>query len=395
MPAFRIEKFTPHLTHIITKSYNFASGAATQTAARNGPGPTDNISIRMKRFVISLLALLAAGTAAADAQQILAGAGFSTMFDNREYSGNRFDISQTMFSARLTPRVGIEWNERNRVVAAVDLLQNFGDNERFLTRARPLMYYRFNSRNVTAAAGIFDRSELSEDAYPLAMIGDSVRYYDNRVQGFMGRYTSSLRGDTYVELSLDWCGMLGPTSRERFRILSAGRYTAGWFRFGYALQLYHYAMTMNGGGVSDNTMVYPYVGARFDAYFDFDVELGALVAPQRIRSSGKGWEMPAGGQLKLRMSRWGVFLENTLYCGDSLMPHINQFEEGDFYCGERFWSTTKGIYNRTEIGYSRKFFDGTLEVGAGLRLHYDGVGMGTSQQIRVRVDLEKVFRKKQ
>ena len=344
----------------------------------------------MKRFLI-LLTALCGMTAGAQAQKLIVGAGFETYFDNREYVGNEFDTSKTLFSARLTPRIGVQWGGRNRLVFAVDMLQNFGDNERFLSEVRPLMYYRFESPRVKALAGVFERSELRSDAYPLAMMSDSMRFYDNRIQGFMGRYTSAVRDDSFVELSFDWCGLAGETSRERFRIISAGRYTAEWFRFGYALSLFHFAQTLSGGGVSDNAMIYPYVGARFNAYFDFDIEFGAVAAPQRIRAFDEGWKAPAGGQLTVSMSRWGVRLENTLYCGDGLMPYYALYG-GEFYAGERFWSTSKGVYNRTRIGYERSFFDRTLSVEAFLAVHYDGTGAGTSQQIKVAVDLEKMFR---
>ena len=347
----------------------------------------------MKKIFILfvLLCCVSAGVRAQESQHIVVGAGFETYFDNREYSGNGFDRSQTLFSARLTPRVGWQWNGRHRVVFGVEMMQNFGDDERFLSEVRPRMYYRYLSGRVKAMAGIFERSELKLNGYPLAMMSDEMRFYDSRVQGFMGRYTSARREDSFVELSLDWCGMQSPTSRERFRIMSAGRYTADWFRFGYALSLYHFAQTTEGGGVSDNLMAYPYVGARFDAYFNFDIEFGAIVAPQRIRQLEEGWKAPAGAQLTVGISRWGVKLENTLWCGDGLMPYWSLYG-GEFYAGERFWSTTKGIYNRTRIGYGRKFFDGALEVGAFLLVHYDGVGTGTSQQVKVSVDLEKMFK---
>lgn len=345
----------------------------------------------MKRFLI-LLTALCGMTAGAQAQKLIVGAGFETYFDNREYVGNEFDTSKTLFSARLTPRIGVQWGGRNRLVFAVDMLQNFGDNEKFLSEVRPLMYYRYRTDRVKALAGIFERNELKMNAYPLAMMGDEMRFYDNRIQGFMGRYTSARREDSFVEMSFDWCGMQSETSRERFRIMSAGRYTADWFRFGYALSVFHFAQTTEGGGVSDNTMVYPYVGARFNAYFDFDIEFGAIAAPQRIREFDEGWKAPAGGQLTVSMSRWGVKLENILYCGDGIMPYYNLYGS-EFYVGERFWSTTKGVYNRTKIGYEHSFFDDTLSVEAFLLVHYDGTGTGTSQQIKLSVDLEKMFGK--
>ena len=98
------------------------------------------------------------------AQKILVGADFATRFDNREYANNDFNESQTLFSARLSPRVGVEWMEKNRLVVGVDMLQNFGQHngarEPFLSDVKPLMYITMYTKNVQANAGIFDRKEL-------------------------------------------------------------------------------------------------------------------------------------------------------------------------------------------------------------------------------------------
>ncbi|MFR6633879.1 MAG: hypothetical protein ACLUQ6_01455 [Alistipes onderdonkii] len=95
------------------------------------------------------------------AQNLIVGADFATRFDNREYANNDFNESQTLFSARFTPRIGVEWMEKNRLIFGVDLLQNFGQHngarEPFLSDVKPLIYYQFNSKNVQANAGIFDR----------------------------------------------------------------------------------------------------------------------------------------------------------------------------------------------------------------------------------------------
>ncbi len=350
----------------------------------------------MNRYLSAIVAALALlCSAPALAQSLVVGTDFVTRFDNREYSANEFSESQTLFSARLSPRVGVEWGEggKSRIILGVDLLQNFGHNDVFLSKVRPLMYYRFKSHNVEATAGIFDIKELAGD-YPRAMVSDSMTFYENRLQGFMGRYTSTRRTNSYVELALDWCGMrYDQTARERFRILSAGRMAfgeKGVFNIGYALQLYHFAGSNTDRSVSDNLMLNPFIGTDFNAYLDFSIKAGALVAPQRLRQLKQGWKIPCGALVDIAISRWGVKIENELYIGDNLMTYYDVYG-GGLYLGDNFYRTTKGIYNRTMVGYERKFFDDTLHIEAGMLFHYDGVGLGTSQLVKVAVDIEKLF----
>ena len=108
----------------------------------------------LKKVLTFALALFITG-GGLQAQKLIVGADFTTRFDNREYANNDFNESQTLFSARLTPRIGVEWMDKNRLIVGVDLLQNFGDDTKFLSKARPSAYYQFNSRNVQANAGIF------------------------------------------------------------------------------------------------------------------------------------------------------------------------------------------------------------------------------------------------
>ena len=163
----------------------------------------------LKKVLTFALALFITG-GGLQAQKLIVGADFTTRFDNREYANNDFNESQTLFSARFTPRIGVEWMEKNRLIFGVDLLQNFGQHngarEPFLSDVKPLIYYQFNSKNVQANAGIFDRKELLGD-YSRAFFSDSTAFYHNRLSGFLGHYKSTERENTYVEMAIDWEGM--------------------------------------------------------------------------------------------------------------------------------------------------------------------------------------------
>ncbi len=357
----------------------------------------------LKKLLSLLFAVLMAG-GGLRAQELLVGVDFDNRFDNREYAGNEFNVPQTLFSARLTPFVGVEWMEKNRLVVGVEMLRNFGQynapRDPFLSDVKPLMYYRFKTPNVQADAGIFDRGELMGD-YSAAFFSDSTRFYHNRLSGFLGRYVSTERPGTYIELALDWEGMFSAESREMFRILSAGRYTTRpGFYVGYALSLFHFAGSELNRNVTDNLLLNPHLGWKFNAFFDFDIRGGLLAAPQRGRSVDNHWRMPCGGQLDIAISRWGVKLENNLYLGQNLQPlrgYIANAETGatyaaeGLYAGESFYATTKHVYNRTWIGYDRRFFGDTLHVEAGMAFHYDGTGMGTQQVVQLSVNLQRLF----
>ena len=357
----------------------------------------------MNRFIHHIFVLLAAiawgGTLhAQEDMKILVGADFDTYFDNREYSGSEIGESGTLFSSRLTPKVGVEWNEKNRLVFGMDMWSHFGDDTRVFAKARPQIYYRFDSGKVRTYAGIFSREEMIGD-YSEAFISDSVRFYENRVQGFMGQY----RGDRgFVELSLDWCGMYSQASREKFRVLSGGRYYFDNYhrRFygGYALQVFHYAGSETiENCVVDNIIVNPYVGARFNAYFDFDVRLHYIQTLQRDRANEESFSSPGGGMLQIRMEKWGVYIDEQLYVGDNMQPYYSSFRSeafpygygGDLYANERFFGTDDGVYNNTKIGYNRSFFDDTLRVNAFVAMQYDGQMWGTKQVVQLSVRLMK------
>lgn len=355
-----------------------------------------------RKFI--LCAILAAAAAGVQAQKLIAGADFATRFDNREYANNDFNNSQTLFSARLTPRIGVEWDGKNRLVFGVEMLQHFGqynaEGDRFMSDVKPVMYYQFNSANVQANAGIFTRKELMGD-YSRALVSDSTEFYHNRLAGFLGRYVSTQRPKTYVEMMIDWEGMYSEASREMFRILSAGRYTAGnGFYIGYAFSMFHFAGSKLNENVTDNLLVNPYAGWEFDAFFNFDIRAEAFYAPQRARSVDHEWKKPYGAQLDITIRKWGLKIENDLYLGKNLQPLRNlvanpetgiTYGQDGLYAGESFYATTEHVYNRTWLGYDRSFFHDTMRVEAGMVFHYDGTGLGTQQVVKLSVDIEKLF----
>lgn len=326
------------------------------------------------------------------AQRFTAGVDFNMRFDNREYYGSRSGVSQTLFSARITPNAGVVWNKYNSLIVGADLVHDFGRKNRFISDAGLIMYYSFKSEKFGAYAGFFDRNNLIGD-YPDAFFSDSTKYYGNRINGFLFQY----RGEKgYVEAALNWEGKYSVEEREKFRLISSGEiHFAKWFYGGYYLSLMHFANNMQTvGNVVDNFLAEPFVGARFNAFFDFDVRVGYLQSLQRDRIQENGWVCPGGFTVDVTLGKWGLWLRNRLYFGANQMPFYGKYGN-DLYVGDVFYNLpgNKGIYNCTSLFYRRSFFRETLAIEAGFRLPYDGVKMYNQEFVQVVVDIQKVFGK--
>lgn len=343
----------------------------------------------MKKATLLLLVAALASLTELRAQSWIAGADFETKFDNREYSGNRFGESKTVFGVRLSPEVGVAWDDRNRLIAGVDLTHDFGDTAHFLSDVQPVVYYQFQSPNFQVNAGIFPRSKML-GRYSEAFFDEEVKFYHHRLQGLLANYRAE---HGYVEFAIDWEGLRTEKQREKFRILSEGRWHDDRFYAGYSLMVLHYAKTLDeteDQGVVDNMLINPHAGVRFNAFFDFDIRLGYLQSMQRDRRTGGGWLTPKGGELHVSMSRWGLKLENRLFVGQNMLP-LWKIYGHDLYECNTFFGVTDHIYNRTALSYGNSFFRRTLKVEAALVLQYDGVGCGLQQILKIGVNLEKVF----
>ncbi len=351
-----------------------------------------------------LFLLLAAYTTEVCAQEIKIGADFEMYFDNKEFGNNKFAVpgldieSGTDFAARLTPRIALGWDEKNTLVFAAEMLQNFGEkNSGFLSEIKPVFYYQFLTPKVKAVAGIFTRDMTHTDDYSTAFFSDSHKFIHNRMNGVLAQYNS---GDSYVEFICDWEGMYSTASREKFRILSSGRHYLKTFYYGYNFSMFHFAGAKDAPveNVVDCFLLNPRIGVKFNAYFDFDIYLGLLQSAQRDRSFGHAWETPRMGEFGFRISRWGLSLDERLYVGENLHPffegHTISNEDGtttyvpygrELYPGESFFRTDQHIYNRAALSYSRWFFRDTVRVKAEFATHYDGTGLGSQQKLEVTV----------
>ncbi len=341
-------------------------------------------------FVIALSAAPAWGQDA-----IYLGVELDTYFDNREYSQgsaaslDSFDSdSGTDFASRLMPYLQYSWDSCNSLVVGCELIESFGEvSPNFLTSTLPVVYYKYESEKVRAAAGIFTRDLIHYQSYSRAFFSSDYLFYNNLMSGFMGSYNSE---DSFVEFVLDWEGMRSELSREKFRLLTAGRHYFGDFYYGYNASLFHFAKRDD--GVHDNIVDYsilnPAVGYEYSGVVDVDVKVGGVITAQRDREVSEEWETPAMGEVAFRVDYKGLYLANELYVGANINPYFsaNGYE---LYPNEPFFRGEGGVYNRTGIGYFNTFFEDTLSVKGELALHYDGYKLASQYIVEVGVNIFK------
>lgn len=397
---FSVGNFS-HCCETLLQSYEKSKKITTFEVDLGGLGPKIEVQPMMKRVSILLLMLtwavyvaqgqeVACAPACGEGEQeaLFFDGEVATHFDNAEYAGNDIGYSRTIFAVKLTPALGYRFGKagRHAVVAGAELLKDFGSKE-FLNEARLLAYYRYKDENWGAYAGAFKRDELIGH-YSRAFFSDSTLIYNGTVQGVAGHYCSERM---FAELSVDWNGLYSPDTREEFRVLaSVGGNFAKWFNTGVSLSLQHYANKSTfRGNVVDNALINPWVGAKFNAFFDFDVRLGYLQAYQRDRRLESGTMLPKGGELYLKISRWGAYIDNNLYVGENLMPLYDvcgkdgeRYAEG-LYTGDIMYRTNSKIYNRTGVGYERKFSHDRVSVKAELVLQYTGQKVMCSQLVGI------------
>lgn len=342
----------------------------------------------MKKIALLLLAMLSIPRV--HSQQLLWGVGFDTRFDNREYSGSSLATSQTLFSSRLSPTIGLGWSKGSSIVAGADLRLDFGAARQFDTPPQVVMYYNYDSPKYKAVAGVFPRTKMAGD-YSSAFFSDSVRFYDNNIEGFLLQYAGRSGN---VELGLDWDGMYSKERRESFRIFSAGVGRLGSFYGGYAFSMYHLASCFDVHGVVDYMIFNPYVGFDFTSIVPvskFTLRAGWLQSFQRDRVAEGKFVFPYGGIIDFVLENWDFGISNTLYMGDDQMPYYNRYSSR-LYTGNPFFRTDSGFYNRTELYWNmspkiRERYGIDLHVG--VILHYDGRVVASQQVAQLSILLDR------
>lgn len=355
---------------------------------------------------------------------------FETYFDNRELYRSNFSTSMSIFGARLTPYVGFEVKQKNMshsVMAGIDVQKDFGaspisgkyaagaPDEQKKTQSNLAlfgeitMYYRLRAQakdnDIEMYAGIFPRRFCSEE-YGRAFISDSLRFYDNNLEGVLLKVT---RPKAAFEIGADWCGKIGKARREKFLIFAAGHgYVLPWLNMGYAVSGEHLASSEEVWGVVDNILCNAWMKFEFDKMLPLDkfsLRLGWLQSFQQDRRMTHKYIFPGGGEVKFNIQKWGVGVENDLYVGTDLLPYYNCVDGGGFKYGERLYfsdpfyrvwddgRTGIGTYDRLAVYYNPRICRG-VDIKLSAVFHFNGKYSGCQQIVGINVNLQEILHRK-
>lgn len=337
--------------------------------------------------------------------------GFMMDFDNREFYRSNFTNSMTIFGARLSPSVGIAvvQNEDtyHKVMVGVDAMKDFGNRSRKDPIGELTLNYslrkRFRGNEFSLIAGIFSRDYM-EGSYSQAFFSDSLRFYDNNLEGILLKLK---KPKAYFELGCDWLGQIGKGSRERFMVFSSGEGAlAPVLRLGYSAYMYHFADSYEVNGVVDNILVNPYVRLLFNDMArvqKLEMRVGWLQSFQHDRRNVGHYVFPGGAELDFEICNWNVGLRNSLFAGKDLMPYYNSTDAGGFkygtglYFGDPFYRVYDdgteriGTYDRLEAYYEPSIGK-YLRIRVAALFHFNNLRYsGCQQMVVLKFDLQELL----
>lgn len=311
-------------------------------------------------FTGAVLALISVSGLYAQRPDLYWSVDMSAVFDNRE-GDTQYAAAKTFFQTQLAPEIGISlYDDRHRVAAGLVWTQPIGC-EWEGHRLSPTVYYRYQSKGLRFAMGMFGRDQLYAEM-PNYIWNDSIKYSQRNIRGAMIGYRND-KG--YFQAFLDWRGMQTVTQREAFNIIASGeRYHAGGkFLWGGLAMMNHLALDKSGNPdqhVIDNLLYNPYVGidiAKMATGTPLDscsLRVGVLGDLTRDRGD-REWRTPVGIWADFDIAWRFLELKNTFYAGGKLYPIYDRYN----YIldqGEPYYAAS--LYNRTSasiIFLKRKF----------------------------------------
>ena len=328
-------------------------------------------------------------------------ADFRYIFDNREFTPSQDALipSGTLNTLAFIPTVGFSVQQSQRVhhrlAVGLELAHDMGSQTWAGLATEPVAYYDAHVRTrrglFEGVAGMFPR-RFHEGEYTEAFISGMCRDTDRIVEGLLLKW----RGERFfAELGSDWMGKYGHNRRERFQVMSFGRWDATpWLALGWTGAFYHYACSDLASNVIDNHLLEPWIkmdAARRTSWQELSLRLGALVGYQRDRAHFEDLMLPVGGDLILTARRWGIELQNETYVGDNLLPLRGlPNPAGGVYGTDLYFRSPcyDGFYDRVQLAWLPRL-NHYLTLRLAVRAHFGLEGfLGWQQQFSLRLSLD-------
>ena len=310
---------------------------------------------------------------------------FDFFFDNTEYARSTLTDDQTMAGVRLSPELGLSWDNGHAIFAGVSGLKGFG-SPNTLDKISPIGYYRFSKSQMQFYAGIFLRKELLSN-YSDFFFQDSINYYVPTMQGLFWQLGSTEA--SFVNLWLDWNGKEDPTTHETFFAGISAQKKMNLFFVDFQSYLFHFANTKPrtpGFNVCDNGLAQLSTGIKLEnrsVLDNFLFSAGVLAGFERERNVENQTHTPLGLVLRLKIEAYRLGIDNKLYIGDSRMKMYEKFGSG-LYWGNPFLRSDYYLQSRL---YWNIFNRDTVQGKLSAVFHYSEGKLMCEQVLTVRVSL--------
>lgn len=326
---------------------------------------------------------------------------FRYIFDNREFtpSHDAYIPSGTLNVLVLAPTVGFSVQQsgrvHHRIAAGVELAHDMGSQTWAGFVREPLIWYDAHIRTrrgvFEGLAGIFPRRFL-EGAYTEAFFSGMYRDTNRNVEGLLLKWRSQR---FFAELGCDWMGQYGHERRERFQVMSFGRWDATpWLALGWTGSFYHFACSEVAPNVVDNHLAEAWLKldlAYNTSWQELSLRAGALAGYQCDRGRDMRPIIPRGGDIILTARRWNVALQNETWFGSSLLPMRSWKDPaGKAYATDLYFCSPcyDGFYDRLELAWTPSL-NRYLSMRIAARAHFGRSGyLGWQQQFSLRFSLD-------
>ena len=317
-------------------------------------------------------------------------AGVHNFFDNNEFSGSLYQISQTMAGTHIVPQVGVSFLGKHEIFVGADVMHEWG-SRKIIDFADIIAYYHFDNEPFRFYAGLIPRKDVL-DRYPKMFFQDSIQNYRPTITGVFWEF---YKGNNYLNVWLDWTSRQTDLYNEKFFMGWSGRYNFWYFyaqHFGY---MFHHAGVSNPQAnfpVIDNGLILTSLGvdlAKKTGLNKLETNVGWSVGLERNRGEGF-WRTPQGLLWETKIEYRGLELFNSFYAGKGQQAFYQQFGN-DLYWGDKIYRAN--LYDRLDLKI-HFFKNNFVNVNFTYSFHFLEKKMYHQQMLVATFDLDNVTDRK-